>query len=514
MKSAGIVNRLDDWLNPIVVKEMRQAVKSRAVLIVLTMFLLLQLGYLLVRLSYTNNRDAATLNLTAGRDAFQVLQLILLGTCLLLIPLYTGIRLAAEHSDTNVDLLFISSLRPRSIIAGKLQASILLLLLVFSAFAPFMTFTYLLRGIDLPSIFLVLGLNFLAVLLGTQVAIFLGAIPANWGMKVMLGLVGLGILGLLFGSALSLSSGLLFLGVGFRYDSVDFWLIAGAIVIGVVAIMGLLFTWSVAVVSPPSANRALPVRLYTLGGWLVTGGVALLLTRHFRQPAPLYIWMDLVTLLLCGQLLTAINEREQWGQRVRRTIPSSWLLRGPLFLLYSGAAGGILFTLILLVLTIAVPGYVLANWSELFVSPLGRMTLEASKENTLAALLIALYTFNYCLTAVVLRNTVLKRWVRPIYTWVVALLLWGLGFTLPYPILFLFMGDDFNVGRADPWCFISNPFASIEACIVRKRDDMHGFRFQCILFLSLWGTTLVLLCLPWIIRQINRFRPAKESLAA
>src|SRR5262249_53147560 len=141
-------------------------------------------------------------NLYAGREIFEVLQGILLGTCMLLIPTYAGVRLAAEHSDSNVDLLFISTLRPRAIIAGKFQAPVVLILLILSACAPFMTFTYLLRGIDIPSILLVLGLDFLAVLLGTQLAIFLGAVPANWGLKVLLGLAGLGCLGLLFGFAL------------------------------------------------------------------------------------------------------------------------------------------------------------------------------------------------------------------------------------------------------------------------------------------------------------------------
>ena len=52
----------------------------------------------------------------------------------------------------NVDLLFISTLKPRAIMAGKLQSAVILVLMVFSACAPFMTFTYLLRGLDMPTI--------------------------------------------------------------------------------------------------------------------------------------------------------------------------------------------------------------------------------------------------------------------------------------------------------------------------------------------------------------------------
>ncbi len=136
MKSAGFMARVDDLLNPIVVKELRQAVKSRIVMAALMLFLLLQLGILLVILVKGEYRTANSLNLYAGRGTFEILQGVLLGTCMLLIPAYAGVRLAAEHSDTNVDLLFISTLRARAIIAGKFQAAIVLILLIFSAVRP------------------------------------------------------------------------------------------------------------------------------------------------------------------------------------------------------------------------------------------------------------------------------------------------------------------------------------------------------------------------------------------
>src|SRR5579875_2892241 len=240
MKWTAIANKLDDLLNPIAVKELRQAVKSRIVVSALMLSLLVQLSVLLFTLSFSASHALVSSNLYAGREIFLILQGILLGTCMLLVPSYAGVRLAAEHSDTNVDLLFISTLRPRSIIAGKLQASVILILLIFSACAPFMTFTYLLRGIDIPSIVLILALDFLAVLLAAQGAIFLGAVPANMGLKLLLGLVGLSLLLELFGSAMGCSIALLEGGLETSLDSVEFWFIAGAVVLAVVATVGLL----------------------------------------------------------------------------------------------------------------------------------------------------------------------------------------------------------------------------------------------------------------------------------
>ena len=95
----------------------------------------------------------------------------------------TGARLAGERSDVNVDLLFISSLSPRAVLFGKLAAAGALALLIFGAAAPFMTFAYVLRGLDLPTIFLVLLADYLAVLLSTSFLLFLASIPATRGLR-------------------------------------------------------------------------------------------------------------------------------------------------------------------------------------------------------------------------------------------------------------------------------------------------------------------------------------------
>jgi hypothetical protein len=512
MKPAPIMSRLDDLLNPIAVKELRQAVKSRIVVSALTLFLLIQLSILLLNLSFGDRQSVEPVSLHAGREIFQILQSILLSTCILLVPAYAGVRLTAERSDTNVDLLFISTLRPRSIIAGKLQASIVLILLIFSACAPFMTFTYLLRGLDIPSIGLVLALDFLVVLLCTQGAIFFGTVPANVGLKLLMGLAGLGVLATLLSGTLTFSIELLQSGLGSRMDSIEFWLVAGAIVIAIVAAIGLLFTWSVAIVSPPSSNRSFPVRLYVLSSWLVTGVVGGLLAHYFRVPIPLYFWEWAILALLCAQLLAAISEREQWGFRVRRTIPRRWWLRGPLFFLYSGSAGGVLFTVVLLALTIALPSFALENWSALFFShPSLALDLNVNRRNTLALALVALYAFDYSMMAVWLRNVLLHSRIQPAYTWVLALSLLGMGASLPWPLLFLFQNEELRTGRTDPWWQVSNPFSTIYTCVMETGGDREIFRTACPYFLSCLALTLLLGCLPWMFRQIRRFRPTQSE---
>ena len=250
--------KINDSLNPIVVKELKQAVQGKFLIVVLMLLLVVQLFTMGVFLA----NKSASFSFDIGRTIFTVLLGILAATCLLFVPAYTGIRLASERSDANVDLLFITTLRPRSIIWGKLLAALILTVLLYSACMPFMTFTYLLRGIDLPSIFILLAFNFIIIAIGIQSAILIGCIPANRVFKAILGVLWLAaVVGIFFATTL-LSGELLNAGIGSRFDSWLFW--RGVLsVLGVgVALIGLLALLSTAVISPLSANRALPVRVF------------------------------------------------------------------------------------------------------------------------------------------------------------------------------------------------------------------------------------------------------------
>src|SRR5437879_6327924 len=60
--------------------------------------------------------------------------------------------------------------------------------------APFMTFTYLLRGIDIPTILTMLGIDLLLMLVCTMLALFLAALPGGRPVKVFFCFVGFGVL--------------------------------------------------------------------------------------------------------------------------------------------------------------------------------------------------------------------------------------------------------------------------------------------------------------------------------
>ncbi len=379
----------------------------------------------------------------------------MLCTCMVLIPAWAAVRLSNERSDTNVDLLFVSTLRPTSIIGGKFFSALVLAMLVFSCCAPFLTFAYLLRGIDIPSIMLVMGMDILAMLLSTQVGLFLAAIPTSRAFKLFIFLGAAILLIWCYGGMVAGTYEVLHRGVSDIRRS-EFWLMVGVTTLTTLFATGLLFFWSVALISPPSANRALMSRLFLVASWIVLGAVCLGMSAYFPDAdnIPLYFWMVGSVALFGVQFLISINERDSWGSRVARTIPRNRLLRFFAFLFYSGAAGGVSLAVLCVVLTLCAGLY----WQMLFPA---RHFGEGSEIILSVSAALGLYVFCYSMTAVLLRVYVLRDRLRVLYNWVLAFLLLAVGSTLPWITVLFFDFDRFGRSAEIQWWMLPNPFDAL-----------------------------------------------------
>ncbi|HLP76164.1 MAG TPA: hypothetical protein VK327_04535, partial [Candidatus Paceibacterota bacterium] len=166
----SIIEKWRDWEpNPVLLKELRQAVRSR----VLTGALLAVLAALfLTSTVYLVRADAQSIvTEQIGKTLFRIFLVMLTVISLVFVPIYTGIRLALERNVSDLDLIFITTLRPERIIRGKLFCGAYLVAMFFSVCAPFMIFTSLLRGVDLPTIVLILVYLFVSACLATELAI-------------------------------------------------------------------------------------------------------------------------------------------------------------------------------------------------------------------------------------------------------------------------------------------------------------------------------------------------------
>ena len=493
MKSiANTFEKISDSLNPIVVKEVRQAVQGKFLVVVLMLFLVVQLFAMGISLALMRVFSASGItfsSFSAGRTIFTVLLGILSATCLLFVPAYTGIRLASERSDANVDLLFITTLRPRSIIWGKFLAALILTVLFYSACMPFMTFTYLLRGIDLPSIFILIAFNFIIIAASIQCAILIGCFPTGRVFKVILGVIWLNIVGTIFSSTITLSALLLNGGIGSQINSWEFWRVALSVLGGGAALIGILALLSTALISPLSTNRALPIRVFVTAVWLLTGIGTAIWSLEIRYLTPIAVWAAVYGLLYSIALFIAVSERERLGQRVRQSIPRQRLRRLFVFPFYSGAANGVVWSSLMIFLTL------LALSACLIVFPYLRTGEDIEGIASLACL--GMYAFSYALGASLIRRSFLANRVPVGYTWAIALVLLVVATTIIPLILF------FSTGKWDQNWFIGSPAGLFVGLF---EGDWVEILWPSVSIAAISAVVVGILSLPWLIRQITDFR--------
>ncbi|MBN1844705.1 MAG: hypothetical protein JW810_03410 [Sedimentisphaerales bacterium] len=481
--------RTNDWLNPIVVKELRQAVQGRFVLGLLILFLLVAVS---VMWGFIMSVDPDSLQTDTGREAFFFFWSVLLVTCLLFIPGHAGSRLTAECANDNTDLMFITTLKPAAIIRGKMVSALILVILIYSACLPFVTLTYLLRGIDILSIFIMLGFSLAVVVCGIQVAIFLACIPVSKGLKSALNLAGL--LGMLSMIPLMIEMASGMLRFGFSGMMMSGWNIWGPILtmLGFMLMgVGLLFVLSTAMITPSSANRAAPIRIYINAISLLGFVIAAAWSRSLRQHEPLVMWCIVCIGLLCLTLLAGASERDRLGPRVARTIPRRLAGRILVFLWYSGSANGICWSLVSMSLILAG----LYFWLEHYP----HFRLDSDFNSILVYLrAFTCYFLSYSLTAVWLRENILGRHrrIRPGLTWVVAVLLMIVLSILPLLTAF-FLDVELEQSESYVW-FLANPSAMLW---YNRHIDMFLYAS------GIWAVAALAANLPWMMRQILQFQP-------
>ncbi|MBW8035504.1 MAG: hypothetical protein FVQ79_07705 [Planctomycetes bacterium] len=488
MDKRTIGGRITDMINPIAVKEMRQAVKSRLIIWVLMLFLLIQLVVIIVVLVFSKEFD----DFNAGPGVFMTILSILLGTCLLFIPAITALRLASERSDSNLDLLFITTLRPRHIMWGKLVAAVILTLLFFSACLPFMTLTYLFRGLDLPSMFILLGLDFLVVVLSIQGSIMLAACPGGLIARGIRFLFGLALLVAAFGYTIAISGAMLFGGIGSSLTTWNFWGPALTIVACIFLLIGLLNVLSVALVSPPSSNKMIGVRIYTLFLWIasmviIAVWMSVIPRGRFLEEI-IYSWSACAGIGACILLFISICERQEWGLRIRRTIPQNIFLRLPAFLLYTGAAGGVLLSVLIMAASFLIGFFV--------VIALGK---DPDDEFVRMLPYSAFYFISYALTALLIKRIFFKRVTFFGLPIAIALVLLIAGTAFPVIAAFLLKKGAWY-DTSELW-LICNPFVMLA--------EYRTFWHEAMLFSGIWCAVISLIMLPWFVKQFRSFKPLK-----
>jgi ABC-2 type transport system permease protein len=145
-------------VNPVLERELRQRLRGRAAWVSLTLYLVV-LG-LLLRLVYDVVASSQDLFFggefarasAAGRSIFHWLLFVMLGLICFIVPGLTAGAVAGERERQTLVPLQITLLSARSIVVGKLLASLAFVVLLVLAALPFLSVSFLLGGVSVAEV--------------------------------------------------------------------------------------------------------------------------------------------------------------------------------------------------------------------------------------------------------------------------------------------------------------------------------------------------------------------------
>ena len=353
----------DNHVNPIVTKEVRQAMQGRMVISILCLFLIVQMGFTFIVLGdmpsagvYGHNGYSLNRMISTGRDLVEGFSIILVFASFVCIPAYIGNRFNAEKGDDTMDLLYTTTISPFRIVLGKLLTAMSLTMLIFSLCMPFIAITSFFKGVDLMTIVFIIAFAFIIMIPLNIAAIFASTLTLTKPLRTLANLAVLGGSITIAGCYVTFMERLLQFGVSSMFVSGDEWWMFIYFVAALLLGGGLLFVCAVAQISPPSSNKALPVRLYIFGFWLITGLFTYYCILNYTvsrssNHVGIVMWYIFFNILFMVGMIISIGEPEQVGTRIRKNIPQSPILRPLAYLVYSGVGGGLSFFILLASLT-------------------------------------------------------------------------------------------------------------------------------------------------------------------
>ncbi|MBI1311322.1 ABC transporter permease subunit [bacterium] len=438
-----LADRLTDRLNPILVKEMRQALKSRQ--FVVTFMLLLMVGWLVSAGTAIFASHAMEFG-SAGHGLFLTYFAILAFAVFVIVPFGAHRSMLAERDQNTYELLSISTLTPRQIVNGKLLSAMVQSFVYYSAVTPFIAFASLLQGFDLPLSLFLLVVAFLWSICVSMFTLMLSTLAQK---KQVQAANSLGMFFLLM-FQLYLTAGLLIQSsmTGVPFDDPEFWWSVGITIAGAGSYTLLAQQIAVSRLTFESGNRSSGIRLICAAQfWLYCGallaywlwsGRAGISSDDIRTSA----WIAAVHWGICG--LFASTETDWLSRRLRRKLPRNGLLRLIVAPWLPGGARGLLWMLlhVAVVLTLAL----LVDWDDQWVAP------------------YLLGLFSYAIIWVGL-GAAMTRWLRaivptfrPAHGRVLTVLL-GLGF-LVAPLIARAFSDHAATSRFQ-WLDLMNPFMTL-----------------------------------------------------
>jgi hypothetical protein len=343
------LDTLGEWLNPILVKECRQALKSRQFLITFSLVLLCGWLWSIIGLAMLGPGVSHSFD---GPEMFYGYYIILAFPLMIIVPYGAFRSLAGEREDRTYELLSITTLKPRQIISGKLASAVVQMLVYYSAISPCLAFTYLLRGIDIVTILFVLLYLFVTSLALSLLALLIATISRERHWQIVLSVIV--VVGLAFVFMGSLGIGHVILSENpFAVTDQWFWIGHAAAATAYASTFALLFCAASAQLTFPSDNRSTALRICMLAqhvlftGWMAYAASLATTRSQFAvfSAEPLFIYMSMTAIywFVMGSFMT--GESPNLSPRVQRGLPKSGLARALFTWFNPGPGTGYVFAL-------------------------------------------------------------------------------------------------------------------------------------------------------------------------
>ena len=336
---AGLAERWTDRLNPILLKEVRQAMRGRYFKIsfwfTLAVATIVGLSVCLVTIIDEGN------DVVLGPPFFIAMFACLTLAAQVLVPFSSFLSMGGEWDENTWDLLVLSNLRPRQIVLGKVLSAGVQALLYYSAFGPFLVFAFLLRGVDMTALFTALAISFVGSLLLSCVAVAMSSFSRGRFARVVL-MVLLAAALISAGIGTTSFAGLMMFEPGELRDP-DVLRGVGATLTVALAVAAFFFAAACARLAHPEENRSTGLRLMTL--LVIACGLAWMSYILGAKPDD-----DSIVAACCMAFAVLgvssiffATEPERLGRRVVATLPKSRLLTWLITPLLPGGARGLLF---------------------------------------------------------------------------------------------------------------------------------------------------------------------------
>jgi len=503
-------SKLIDRLNPILVKETRQALKSRQFVITFGLLLICCWAWSILGLWVMGPEVSYGVR---GSEMLLGYYVILAFPLLVVVPFGAYRSLASEQEDHTFELLWITSLRPRQIITGKLGSAVLQMVIYLSAISPCLAFTYMLRGVSLPSILFLLVYTVFASVGLSLIGLLIGTLSTEKHIQILLSVLSVLGLFLCFWTACWMAVGeeMFF---QLPYADVEFWQVNAAMLTAYGAYFALAMAAAVARITFAADNRSTPLRTVMLAqqvlftGWMAYG---CLQEWNLVYTPWLLMTMIFVGMHWYGMGSFMVGESPELSLRVRRQLPQSFL--GRLFLTWfnPGPATGYVFAVAGLLGALAITCLAVGAWELLAVRPASVPWSFISVDSLLVFAVLAVSYATIYLGLGLLVMTLLRRVTRTglLLSLLIQLLLVLLGCGVP-----LFVETMMSQGRRTEYSLLqmSNPFWTLAEMTDSTTLPIEAWTLVFVLPVA--AIFVFALNLPSVMREIRHVRIAKPARVA